>query len=557
MIAPRTLIAISTPASGGDIAVLIRWVLGAPTAADVLVVDDSSCANTAALLVQLAADNDRLRVICRGGGLGPGTAHKMVIRYALEHGYDVLVTLEGDQRPDPEAIPRLLHALQDADCAVAFQDKKAGSVGRRALHSLANRTVRHFLRSPLPEPASSFRAYRVARLRDLPLEAIQSDGRLFFLESHYWLLACGFRCRGVPVCFRRRTAGRPRTTLRQVVTGVRTLLRIARHRLLRYDLPRAADDISEHACYYCRSLFLAPKYRPSGGTDGGPMHVECTSMAHHVKPPVVECLECGLCYVPPSHYAQKQIVRLYQCTEDTTYLEYRGARRRTFRQVYRKIAPHLPEPGRLLEIGSYCGFFLEIARQHGWASTGIEPSEWAAAYARRELNLDVRAGTLDSLAGGLDDAYDVIVAWDVFEHLEDPVAELRKVWARLRSGGRFCFSTLDIDNWFPRLLGRRWPWLMEMHLFYYSRCTMTRILETVGFEVVDVKPYCHHVSLRYFFLKLCALLGPSADAHARILARLLPERPYVPFRFGDIKLFVCRKVAEPVVPPIAAPRRAA
>src|SRR5262249_8093088 len=162
-----------------------------------------------------------------------------------------------------------------------------------------------------------------------------------------------------------------------------------------------------------------------------------------------------------------------------------------------------------------------------------------ARYARETLGLDVRTGTLSDHLPHLDKGYDAVVAWDVLEHLEDPLGELRKVHGALAEGGLFCFSTLDIENWYPRLLGRRWPWVMEMHLFYFSRTTLTELLRSAGFEVVTVFPYCHYVSVSYLFLKLQALVLGRASGGG-FLGRLLPKNLYVPFRFGDIKLFVCR-----------------
>jgi len=49
--------------------------------------------------------------------------------------------------------------------------------------------------------------------------------------------------------------------------------------------------------------------------------------------------------------------------------------------------------------------------------------------------------------------YDVIAMWDVLEHLPDPMLILEQIKSHLDSEGIFCFSTLDIDNWFPKLTG--------------------------------------------------------------------------------------------------------
>ena len=39
---------------------------------------------------------------------------------------------------------------------------------------------------------------------------------------------------------------------------------------------------------------------------------------------------------------------------------------------------------------------IEQARAAGWDAEGVEPSRWAASYARDQLHLPVREGTLES-----------------------------------------------------------------------------------------------------------------------------------------------------------------
>ena len=52
--------------------------------------------------------------------------------------------------------------------------------------------------------------------------------------------------------------------------------------------------------------------------------------------------------------------------------------------------------GRLLDVGCHLGMFLDVAREHGWDVTGVEPSRWSVERAR-ERGLDVRHGTLDTV----------------------------------------------------------------------------------------------------------------------------------------------------------------
>jgi 2-polyprenyl-3-methyl-5-hydroxy-6-metoxy-1,4-benzoquinol methylase len=184
--------------------------------------------------------------------------------------------------------------------------------------------------------------------------------------------------------------------------------------------------------------------------------------------------------------------------------------------------------------------FLKIARERGWDVLGVEPSVWASSYARDKLDMPTVTGNIQNLPKDTQ-PFDVVCSWDVLEHVSDPMTELELVSERLRPGGVFAFSTLDYGNWYPRLLGERWPWMMDMHLYYFDQKVMHQMLERAGFEVVHSRSYCHIITAEYFLHKLAALGFPGADALRLLVARIPLGKAFIPFRFGDIRLYVCRK----------------
>jgi 2-polyprenyl-3-methyl-5-hydroxy-6-metoxy-1,4-benzoquinol methylase len=239
----------------------------------------------------------------------------------------------------------------------------------------------------------------------------------------------------------------------------------------------------------------------------------------------------------------QEVLSLYSQVEDKTYLDNVEARVATFEYNLNAIAGYLPKPGRMLEIGSYCGVFLRIARDRGWDVLGVEPSVWASAYARDELGLPTITGNVESVPADVP-PFDVVCSWDVIEHLPDPMKELRLINRRVRPGGVFAFSTLDFGNWYPRLVGERWPWMMDMHLYYFDQKSMKEMLERAGFKVLHARNYCHIITFEYFLRKLDALRIPGAEAVRKVVAATPLAKLRIPFRFGDIRLYVCEKVAE-------------
>jgi hypothetical protein len=130
------------------------------------------------------------------------------------------------------------------------------------------------------------------------------------------------------------------------------------------------------------------------------------------------------------------------------------------------------------------------------------------------------------------------------------MGQLRANNQRLVPAGIYAFSTLDYGNWYPRLMGERWPWLMDMHLYYFDQKVMKQMLATAGFRMIDKRAYSHIITFEYFLKKLAALGVPLSDTARGLLARTPLAKLKVRFHFGDIQLYVCEKIAD------AAPRAA-
>mgnify|MGYP005834575737 CR=1 FL=1 len=97
------------------------------------------------------------------------------------------------------------------------------------------------------------------------------------------------------------------------------------------------------------------------------------------------------------------------------------------------------ERGKLLDIGCALGFFLEVARDHGWDVTGVEISSFAANWARKNLSLNVLTGSF------LDfdfepESFDVVTLFFVAEHFKNVEKLIEKVSNVLKKGGLFVLS---------------------------------------------------------------------------------------------------------------------
>lgn len=267
----------------------------------------------------------------------------------------------------------------------------------------------------------------------------------------------------------------------------------------------------------------------------------CTHAGYGRHHTIVQCRRCGLVYTNP-RLDRHDIAYTYEAVQDPLYLEEREGRVLTFEHHLKPLEriTGLPNGRPLLDVGCYTGIFVEIAVRHGWDAWGVEPSHWAVEEAQRR-GLHVVQGTLDT--ADLPEAFfDVVTLWDVIEHLIDPYSALCHVHRLLKPDGLLVVHTIDIESLFARLMGARWPWLMEMHIYYFSRRTLRAMLESCGFRVLSDRPQGRYLRLGYLMNRVGALVPWMGRPAERLVTRLGLRGVAVPVNLGDLFTAYARKV---------------
>lgn len=266
----------------------------------------------------------------------------------------------------------------------------------------------------------------------------------------------------------------------------------------------------------------------------------CTSPSYGQHAQIVQCRHCGLVYANP-RWSDEELMAAYTAVEDHTYLSEREGRILTFRKHLEALERYTgPADGRsLLDIGAYIGVFVETAQAAGWDAWGVEPSEWAAAEARkRGLNVITGAQDAPVLQGR---QFDVVTMWDVIEHVDDPATELARAYQLLRPGGWLVLHTMDVDSAAARIMGRRWPWLMDMHLYYFSQATLAQMLVQQGFEVVWSGAQGRYLRLGYLASRVQAWNQTLGRLTAKLVKGLGLGEIAIPVNFGDLFTVYARK----------------
>lgn len=156
--------------------------------------------------------------------------------------------------------------------------------------------------------------------------------------------------------------------------------------------------------------------------------------------------------------------------------------------------PKASRGARLLDVGCGNGDFLVRAKSAGWDVVGVDPDPKAVAVARSR-GLDVRLGSIENFTTQ-SQQFDGITLSHVVEHVHDPGDLLRGCHRLLKHGGWLWIETPNVESQGRRLYKSKWlPLDPPRHLVLFTLESLGRLLEQVGFRMVDAEPWapiCSH-----------------------------------------------------------------
>lgn len=209
----RVLVVLPTYNEADNIERMLCSVRAALPNAGVLVVDDGSPDQTAALAERVAEEIGGVHVLRRSAKTGLGSAYRAGFKWGLERGYEALVEMDCDFSHDPNALGVLVAPLQDGiDLSLGSRYVPGGeipdwSVGRRFISRGGNIYADVLLGLKVKDSTSGFRAYRAEILRKIDLEAVRAEGYGFQIEMVRQVLEHGGRVSEVPIRFVDRVEG--------------------------------------------------------------------------------------------------------------------------------------------------------------------------------------------------------------------------------------------------------------------------------------------------------------------------------------------------------------
>jgi dolichol-phosphate mannosyltransferase len=179
---------------------------------EVLVVDDNSPDGTGQIAERLAAELPWIHVLHRGRKEGLGPAYLAGFRRALQLGADLVFEMDCDFSHDPEDVPRLAAAAENADLVLGSRYVEGGGTRnwglvRRFISRGGSLYAQALLQLGIRDLTGGFKCYRRRVLETIDLDGISSLGYAFQIETTYRTLRAGFRVVEVPIHFSDREVG--------------------------------------------------------------------------------------------------------------------------------------------------------------------------------------------------------------------------------------------------------------------------------------------------------------------------------------------------------------
>lgn len=131
----------------------------------------------------------------------------------------------------------------------------------------------------------------------------------------------------------------------------------------------------------------------------------------------------------------------------------------------------------VLDVGCGTGYFLDHLPR-GVGGVGIEINSDSLKHCSTEI-----AESLDNIH----QYFDMITMFGILEHFKDPRKELEKYAKYHQPGGYLGVIVPNIDSLAFQILGEQNCTICPQHLWYYNIDTLSRLLGSVGYELVTYK----------------------------------------------------------------------
>jgi 2-polyprenyl-3-methyl-5-hydroxy-6-metoxy-1,4-benzoquinol methylase len=195
-------------------------------------------------------------------------------------------------------------------------------------------------------------------------------------------------------------------------------------------------------------------------------------------------------------YPQPSLVNLGKYYESVDYISHTDSKRSLFEKAYHFVKSIAlknkldlinslqPNKGRILDIGAGTGDFLSVAKQNGWQTIGLEPSDKAKAIAvKKEVAFVEQTLELEN------QSFDVITMWHVLEHVPDLDNQIKELKRLLKPNGSLIIAVPNFKSFDAKHYGAFWAaYDVPIHFWHFSKKAIKMLFEKEGLQLEKVLP---------------------------------------------------------------------
>ena len=182
--------------------------------------------------------------------------------------------------------------------------------------------------------------------------------------------------------------------------------------------------------------------------------------------------------------------------ESTDYISHTDSKRSLFEKAYHFVKGIAlknklnlinncsASKGNLLDIGAGTGDFLLTAKQNGWNTIGVEPSEKAKGIA---INKGIQFS--DSTQELESHSFDVITMWHVLEHVPNLEIQIKELKRLVKPNGTIIIAVPNYKSYDANYYGKFWAAFdVPIHFWHFSKKAIQLLFEKENLKLEKVLP---------------------------------------------------------------------
>lgn len=195
-------------------------------------------------------------------------------------------------------------------------------------------------------------------------------------------------------------------------------------------------------------------------------------------------------------HPQPSIENLGKYYESVDYISHTDSKRSLFEKAYHfvknialknklnLINELQPAKGRILDIGAGTGDFLSVAKENGWQTIGVEPSEKAKGIAKNKgVSFVEQTSILEN------HSFDVISMWHVLEHVPNLDNQIKELKRLLKPNGTLIIAVPNFKSFDAKHYGKFWAaYDVPIHFWHFSKKAIQQLFGNENMKLEKVLP---------------------------------------------------------------------